>query len=153
MKRILITFLTGAAFAAVPPVLAATSHEHEHDHAAHARLALDGGKKWQTDEALRREMEGLRYAIDYARQPNRPRAEYQALGQVVEYRVGRIVEECKLAPEADKNLHVVVAELVASADALQAAKGSHARKAVRRASVALNDYGAHFDHPGWKPLR
>jgi hypothetical protein len=153
MNRILITLITGAAFAAVPAAFAASSHEHDHGQAAKARIALDGGKKWQTDEALRREMDGLRYAVAYAKKGHLPRAEYQALGQVVEYRVGRIVGECKLPPEADKNLHVLVAELVASADALQGAEGEHARKAVHRVSLALNDYGAHFEHPGWKPLR
>jgi len=151
-RRILITLLAGAAFAVLPA--AASKHENAHEHGASpARLALDGGRKWSTDEALRVQMGELRHAVAYAHGAKRPPAEYRALGQVVEYRVARIVDECKLTPEADKNLHVVVAELIASADALQKEESSHARKAVQRATVALNEYGTHFDHPGWKPLR
>ena len=131
MKRIVVPFLVAAAFAAFPAVAA----------------------KWPTDEPLRREMTELRGALAYAQKARLPSAEYRALGDVLEYRVARIVDECQLPPEADANLHHVVAELVGAADALRAPDGMHAAAAVRRATVALNEYGKAFDHPGWKPLR
>ena len=103
------------------------------------------------DEAFRT-TDGDEAALAYAQKRRLPTAEYRALGDVVEYRVARIVEECKLPPAADEQLHVVVAELVGAADALRSADGMHAHAAVRRATLALNRYGKHFDHPGWKPL-
>lgn len=153
-RRILIPLIAAAVFAALPATAATSAHEHGHGHhASQSRLTLDDGRKWATDEPLRREMAELRDALTFARKGRMTDAEYRALGDVVEYRVGRIVEECKLAPAADANLHVLVTELVGAADDLRAPGKAHAHHALRRATIALNEYGQYFDHPGWKPLR
>ena len=152
-QRILISLIAAAAFAALPAAAATSVHEHHGHQASQPRLTLDGGRKWATDEPLRREMAELRDALAYAKKGGMTGAEQRALGDVVEYRVGRIVAECKLEPAADANLHVLVAELVGAADELRAGGGADAKKAVRRATVALNEYGQYFAHPGWKPLR
>lgn len=131
---------------------AASAYEYHQGHDVPMRLALDGGRKWATDEPLRRQMSELRDAVAYAQKRRLPAAEYRGLGDVVEYRVARIVDECRLPPEADANLHVIVGELVGAADALREPDAARSHAAVRRATLALNEYGRHFDHPGWKPL-
>jgi hypothetical protein len=76
---------------------------------------------------------------------------YVQVGNRVEAEVGRIVKERKLPPEADAQLHIVVAEVIAGADAMKAAKdGKSGRAGLVRVDGALTAYGKHFDHPGWK---
>jgi hypothetical protein len=78
--------------------------------------------------------------------------DYKALATLVEARVANIVSECKLEPAADENLHLIVAELSAGADAMQGkAKVTPAAGAVQTVG-AVNQYGRYFKHPGWKPM-
>jgi len=64
----------------------------------------------------------------------------EALAKKVESEVAGIVQNCKLEPEADAQLHIVIADLMAGADDAE------------RVAKALNAYGEHFDHAGWKRL-
>jgi len=159
MKR-LATLLAagtfGLAAAALSPAttLAADPHAHGHE-AGTAKLQLDHGRKWATDAPLRRAMGAIRESVHGAPAPMhkgtaKPEA-YAELGKRVEAEVGRIVAECKLPPAADEQLHIVVAELIAGADAMKAAKsGAEGRKGLLQVAATLTTYGKHFDHPGWK---
>jgi hypothetical protein len=63
------------------------------------------------------------------------------------------VQNCKLEPEADAQLHIVIAELLAGAEAMQGKEPGVARRAgAKRVVKALNAYGEHFEHAGWKRL-
>jgi hypothetical protein len=153
--------IVAAAFAATlvslgaaAPAIAADPHQH--GAAAPTKLALDHGRKWATDEPLRKNMAEIRAALA-AKQSGIHAGkltadEYKALGALVEARVATIVAECKLAPAADANLHLVVAELIAGADAMQGKATTTPRTGAVHAVRAVNDYGRYFDHPGWKPL-
>ena len=55
-------------------------------------------------------------------------------------------------PEADANLHVVVAELANAADAMRSATPMSRIEGAQKAVNAVNLYGRYFDHPGWKPI-
>jgi uncharacterized membrane protein YkoI len=130
-----------------------------HSHGAHAdtqKLTLDQGRKWATDEHLRRGMQEIRAALESAHGTGHDReitpAQYQALGQKLEVEIGAIVSRCKLEPAADANLHVVLAELNSAASTFKRASGAEAEQALQRAATATNAYGRHFDHPGWKSL-
>jgi hypothetical protein len=140
--------MTGPAFAVEP---------HSHDGAAPAhKLTLDHGRKWATDAPLREGMAQIRAAL--ARQHAAVKkgtmsdAGYAELGATIEKNVASIVAKCKLSPEADANLHVVIAELTGAADVLQAGPTANHEEAARKAMNAVNLYGRYFDHPGWKPL-
>ena len=61
------------------------------------------------------------------------------------------MQNCKLDPKADEQLHIVIAEMVAGADLAQGKQGDPERASgVVKIAQALNTYGAHFQHPGWK---
>jgi hypothetical protein len=147
--------LAAPSFAAAEA--SAQSHKHEHEAAAAtATLQLNAGKKWETDAALRQAMGDIRrelsaslHGIHENRLSNK---EYSILAQKIERGVSDIVAKCKLEPKADAQLHLIVAELLASADAMKGKSkttlGAGAVQAVR----ALNEYGKYFNHPGWKPL-
>lgn len=161
MKRI-TTVLLAAAIAAVLPTFAAGSGSHEsHGHASHGSakpaLALDNGRQWATDQALRRHMGEVRAMLAVHREAilegSLSEKDAHVLGSAIEAKVAAILTECRLDPEADRNLHAIVAQLVEAADILQgksrrvpAAKG--ARHAVRAAQM----YATYFSHPGWVPV-
>jgi hypothetical protein len=139
--------LTGAA-------IAAGGHDHERGAETH-ELTLNHGKKWATDEPLRRGMSEIRALLaaqDEAIHKGRLKpADYAALGAKIEGEVGAIVANCKLEPAADANLHLILEDVIEGADAMQGkAKGKTPRQGAGKVVTALNEYGRHFDHPGWK---
>lgn len=144
------TILAAAFLAAAFPV-AAADHPH-HDHGA--KLQLDQGRKWPTDAALRKGMDALRAELSARHGAARKKAlkpeDHVALGRFIEARVAGIVAECKLDARADAMLHIVIADLGEAAELL---KGSQPGEGLHKAVRAANDYGRHFDHPGWKPVR
>ena len=138
-----------------PVVAAADPHSQAHAAQSHA-LSLDHGRKWATDAALRKGMGEIRAALAAKRHAIQEGAlgasDARALAGTLESQVAFIVAECKLEPAADANLHIVVADLVASVDAMKSAPSAAAAQGARRAVEAANAYGRYFDHPGWQPL-
>lgn len=148
------------------PVSAWAVEGHEsHDHDAHHGHGADGasvatplvpGKKWTTDAPLRDGMTKIRAAVEGILKAAHGGADddgqYQALGATVDQQLAHIVQNCKLAPEADAALHEIIGELVAGGQAVSSG-GSDARMiGVVRLVTALDAYGVSFDHPGWKPV-
>jgi hypothetical protein len=136
------------------PTLAADPHQHAAGEPS--KLVLDHGKKWATDEPLRKNMSEIRAALA-AKQAGihngtLATVDYKALGVLIEARVAAIVAECKLEPAADANLHLIVAELLAGADAMQGKTKKTPAAGAVQAVRAANQYGSYFNHPGWKPL-
>jgi hypothetical protein len=155
----LITAVAAAAMAVGlgAPALAQTAL-HDHGAAAPDRLTLNQGRKWATDEPLRAGMSRIRSLVEAqlgaAHAGKLTPAQYRELATQVEAEVGGIVANCKLEPKADAMLHLVIAELGEGTDAM-AGKHSTLRPAlgVVKAADAVNHYGSHFDHPGFKPIR
>ena len=157
---------TKLAAAALSIALAATAWAqtpaqppaHDHGHAAApAKLALDHGKKWSTDAPLRDGMAKIRALveprIDAAHAGKITPAQYKEIASGVETEVASIVANCKLPPEADAMLHLVIADLVHGADVM-AGKEPKAKplQGFGVTVTALNNYGRYFDHPGFKPI-
>jgi len=131
---------------------------HDHGQAAgEVKLVLNQGQKWTTDAPLRQGMDNIRGAL--AKDVNAIHADkatpkqYEALAAKVTGEVAGIVQNCKLEPAADEQLHLVIAELMAGAEAMEGkVKGETRRAGAERVANALNAYGEHFDHAGWKRL-
>ena len=141
-----------------PAATAQATHDHGHDHAgAPGKLTLDDGRKWSTDAALRSGMTRMRALVakrlDAAHHGKLSAAQYTTLAGQVEQEVGGIVANCKLEPKADAMLHLVIAEIGVGADAM-AGKTAGVKRAqgLVKVATALNAYGDHFDHPGFKPI-
>lgn len=134
------------------------AHTHDHDHGAvPARLELDDGRKWPTDEPLRRGMENIRNAMDAAlrgaREDRLSAARYDELAGKVSGEVGRIVAACKLDPKADAQLHLIIADILEGVEAMEGKAGKSGREGgAAKVADALEKYGAHFDHPNWRLL-
>ncbi|MCC6337285.1 MAG: hypothetical protein IT380_25235 [Myxococcales bacterium] len=134
----------------------AQDHEHHHEGgSALSKLTLDGSKKWQTDEQLRKGMATIRDDVQAAIEPIHAgkfqAKDYEALAARLEKQIGTVISKCKLAPAADAQLHLVLADLVAGADAMK--KDGDRKRGVVLAIEALLAYPKFFEHPGWKPIK
>ena len=98
---LLTTFAIGAPASAAPASATPASATNSHQHAAAAptKLMLDHGKKWATDEPLRRNMSDIRTALvakaTAIHHGTLTADEYKALGSLVEAHIAKIVTECK----------------------------------------------------------
>jgi hypothetical protein len=160
------TLASLAAFVAAcamvsPPVLAAGASQaaapHEHGSATPGGLALDHGRKWSTDGPLRGGMVHIRTLVEpqlgAAHAGKLQSAQYAALAGRIETEIGGIVANCKLKPEADAMLHLVIGEIGAGTDAMKGKTPSQPpEQGLAQVAAALNNYGEHFEHPGFKPI-
>ena len=159
VRNLLIEAVVAVALVAAPvgAVLAQTT-AHGHDAASIHKLALNQGHKWASDEPLRAGMGRIRGLVEprlgAAHAGKLTPAQYRELATQVETEVGGIVANCKLEPKADAMLHLVIADIGAGTDAM-AGKDAKTRPALGLVKVvqAVNQYGSHFDHPGFKPIR
>ena len=144
IRKTAVALAVALAFGA-PFAYGQAAHEHGHG-AAEAELVLNQGKKWPTDEPLRQGMENIRAALGSG-------MKYQALANKVNTEVAGIVQNCKLEPQADAQLHLVIANILAGVEAMEGkVQGETRRAGAERIARALDAYGEHFDHAGWKRL-
>lgn len=148
-----------AALTLAFPLTGFAAEPGHHDHgAAPQKIELNAGKKWSTDEPLRAGMNNMRTqvatALPAAHAGKLSPAQYEALGKDLNVQVGDIVRNCKLDPKADAQLHVVIGELADGIETLEGKRQGKARAAgVVKVAQALNTYGKHFDHTGWKAIK
>lgn len=144
--------------AAVPPT-AVAQHEHDGAHPMHDRsgamvggLQLDHDQKWPTDESLRSGMASIRSAFE-ADHPaihagKESDAAYATLADQIEQDVNKIVAGCRLPPDADAQLHLVVADLLQGVGLMRG--GDPARSRHDGAALvhgALVGYARYFNDP------
>jgi hypothetical protein len=119
-----------------------------------SRLALHDGKRWATDESLRIGMQRIRDAVAPALarqdQARLHPEQAKALADAMQENVTFLIQNCKLAPEADAVLHVLITELLEGAALLSANPPSG--EGVAKLAHALREYPKYFEHPGWSPL-
>lgn len=162
MKRKFLGMLLAGALAAGAGALgtmamAASDHAHEQGATAH-ELKLNAGKKWASDEPLRQSMAKIRDAVD-ARLPAAHRDtlgadQYDSLGGEIEAQIGNIVRNCKLDPEADEVLHVILAGMSEANDAMRGKDATMKRRdGLVKVVGVLEQYADHFEHPGWTAPR
>lgn len=159
MQRHILTALAVLSLTATGPALAANNaHDHGSAHGeAPATLQLNAGKKWGTDAALRQAIGGIRQSLAKnlnAIHNNRfPASAYGGLAHQVEGAVNDIVANCKLEPQADAQLHIIVADLLAGAEQMAGkAKQAKPRDGAIKVLGALDKYGRYFDDPDFQPI-
>lgn len=154
MNKASLLFVT-LAVAAASPVMAFEDHHHHATTQPHP-LTLDQGRQWATDEPLRAGMDRIRAAmaerLERIHQDELTADQYRTLSAEIQQHVGAIVAQCKLEPRADAMLHIVIADLLAGAGAMQGKGDAVPIAGAHRVVEALNAYGEHFTHPGWRPL-
>lgn len=144
--RALLFAIALAGLNSAGPVLAADRHDH--GHANHGTgLSLNQGAKWQTDASLRQGMQAIRDEIEGVHSAPLSEERASRLADKIHHQIEFMVANCKLSPEADGQLHLLLARII---DGVEAMKAKDGRKGLESVVVALRDYGRYFDHPGWK---
>ena len=131
-----------------------------HDaHAAqptHAAALPPDGQRWATDAPLRKAMGTINTALGQSlaaiHEDRLSEAQYVQLAELVRGQVAYMVEHCQLPSEADAQLHLIIARLLAGADGM-AATGPAQRQGAITLVGALNDYPHFFADSEFTPLK
>ena len=130
--------------------------DHAHDLGGHGAitLTLNNGTKWPTDAPLRQGMTSIKAALLPqlpAIHENRLQAsQYLLLAKQTNTQIGFMVTNCKLSPDADAQLHLIIADLGGAAEAMAGNDQKMSRQGgALRLQHALKIYGEFFDHPDW----
>ena len=146
-----ITAVPLLLLAAMTAPLARAQDGHNHHAPATAVAQAVPAQRWATDAPLRTGMGRIRTAVDalqhYERGHMGPE-QAVALATQIQEQVAYLVANCKLQPQADAALHVIIAELSAGAQALKADPANLAAIPPMREAVA--DYARSFDDPDFK---
>ncbi|MGA9395321.1 MAG: hypothetical protein WCA83_04300 [Azonexus sp.] len=161
MKQNILTALVVLSLGVGGSALAANSaaQDHSHNHGGKpATLQLNAGKKWETDAPLRKAIGEIRQSmsasLDAIHNNRLPAKDYGALAQKVESAVGDMVANCKLGPQADEQLHIIIADLLAGAEQMSGkAKQAKPRDGAVKVIVALDNYGKYFDDADFQPFK
>lgn len=148
----------GLTLGLVATGVAATDHDAHKAGAGAAKLTLDNGKKWATDEPLRKGMTSIRTEMEASLHEihagKLTDARYNELAKKVGTEVGGIVANCKLQPKADAQLHLVITDMVEGIEVMEGKTMNVKREAgAVKVVAALEKYATHFDHPKWKPIK
>ncbi|MBF0263173.1 MAG: hypothetical protein HQL97_15190 [Magnetococcales bacterium] len=150
-RTILALFLLTVA---APGWTAVDHGEHQANPKAEAGVTLNNGKPWPTDAPLRKGMEAIqrdmREALPRIHAGTYAARNYASLSKKIRAHLNHVTRNCKLKPEADLQLHRILVEILHGSEALEAKQGQSSGAAI--IVRALDLYGRHFDHPGWKPL-
>lgn len=139
-------------------------HHHGHDHGEHAgadhalsQLSLNDGKKWATDAPLRREMGKVRKLVSDKKSAVKKKSlgdeDFSQLAGQVHSSIMTMFKECKLPADADANLHIVLAEMLAGVSGMKGEMSEVPReKGYEQVLQALNAYHSHFEDKKFKPI-
>lgn len=162
IKAIRLVATTGIVLSLTVAGRVATAQDHDHEHGASSGapsvLSLKQGRKWPTDASLRLGMGRIRDAMEepmpaiYAGKADS--AQFEIRARRVNEQIAFMVQNCKLGKETDAMLHLVLAEIIAGAEAMEGKnKELDRRGGAAKVMHALENYGRYFDHPGWRPLK
>lgn len=156
MKSPLVLLLAVALSSPLAALAAADAHDH--GKSAPHKLELNAGHKWGTDDALRQAMSTIRTSasqvLPLAHAGKATAVDYDAFGKDVSAQVAYMVENCKLDPKADAQLHIIVADILSGVEAAEGKQGEKKRASgVVKVAQAANAYGKYFDHAGWKAIK
>ena len=133
------------------------NHAHEHDAGKPAQLTLNNGKKWIADDNLRQAMSRIRDALSTElpaiHSGLATTEQYQALAQKTNNQIEFMIKNCKLDQKTDVMLHLVLADIMAGADAMAGKDINKAHKGVEKIAEALDNYGTYFAHPSWHGVK
>lgn len=145
---VVLSALLLAAGAALFCHLHSPSHDHGHD-GSQGQMQLNAGQKWETDAPLRTGMERIRALV--ANAPTHDATSMQSLAGGIREQVDYLIQNCKLAPEADATLHVMIAEFLQGADLIS--KENDPVRGLSVINAALDAYPRYFAHAGWEAGR
>lgn len=155
-KALLLSLIIGGVSLSLAGTsLAATNHDHSHAKGAHA-LELNAGERWATDAPLRKAMgllnESMRHALPAIDENTLTDEQYKKFAEKIRGEVAYMVQNCKLPAEADAQLHLIIAKLLAGAENM-AEQPAVRRDGAIKVLGALNDYANYFADPDFSLIK
>lgn len=156
-----ITALLSVATLATLCTTAVLAQEHAHDHSHEpsepAQLTLNHGQKWATDDSLRLGMSRIRDALSARlhtiHSGEMTASQYRLLAQEIDGQIAFMIKNCKLDPQVDTMLHLVLADIMAGTENMASGDQDKSHQGVARIVHALENYAGHFEHPDWHGLK
>lgn len=141
-----------AVLAALALAPAALATPHRHAPAVAAAATATPGKtataRYPADAALRTAMARVRAAVgalERARKDRAAPAQVRALSTELDAQVMRVFAECRLEPQADASLHVILGMILKASRAMRDTPGDFTPVAAMQRALA--DYARLFDDP------
>ena len=138
----------------IGPAIAVPQHSHDRSADHGLEMKLNNGRKWETDAPLRQGMAEIRAVVSSSMARIHggqfSPGEYASLADRIQAQIDYVTANCKLPEDADLQLHISLTQIIEGAAAMKEKSGQE--KGAAKVVQALNAYGRHFDHPGWKPL-
>ncbi len=130
---------------------------HDHDHGDMPfELQLDNGQKWAIDPPLRKAMgdisDAMRQSLNAIHEDRLPAEDYAALATEVNEGVAHMVANCELPPDADAQLHMVIAQLMAGSEKMTSSSEAAPRDGAVQVLGALDAYAQYFDDADYVPV-
>ena len=132
-------------------------HDHHHSHGEMPlALELNNGEKWEIDPPLRKAMgdisEVMRDSIDEIHEGTLSEQEYANIATEVNDAIFYMIEKCELPPDADAQLHMVIAQLLQAVDKMNGNHDQSPRDGAVQVVNALDAYSKYFDDPEFVPV-
>ncbi|WP_196140909.1 hypothetical protein [Aliikangiella sp. G2MR2-5] len=154
MKNTILS-LTFASYISAMSTSVVIAEEHKHQHESHtAELALNQGKKWSIDESLHAGMSriqnDLKESLDSIHYDRFTAPEYAQLAEKMESHLGFLFKNCKLKPDADAQLHILLSEVIQGTDLMK--NSDNKKQGAILIFKALKKYPDYFADPEWKAI-
>lgn len=132
--------------------MSAHQHNHEHNKNSTSSLTLNHGEKWKTDNHLRQGMQTISDAVAHVvpafHHGTFTKVESEKLAGLIHSQVDYLIKNCRLEREADATLHVLIGDLLGTADKLSSDPLSE--QGVPHLVRTLHLYQDYFEHPALK---
>ncbi|SFQ00350.1 hypothetical protein [Pseudomonas borbori] len=156
-RAVILALILGATSLSFAGVSLAGETAHQHGAAEH-ELQLNAGEKWATDAPLRKAMGALNGAMQASlpaiHDHQLDDAQYEQLAVRINDEVAYMVKHCKLEPEADAQLHLIIAELLAGADSMAGKTPDQARRnGAVKVLGALQSYAEYFADSSFETIQ
>jgi hypothetical protein len=141
-RLIILSVFIYSTFSLVSPCLASSDINHKHNEHGNSieELKLNDGKRWKTDEALRKGVQEIHNIL---------KSSTDNKDKKIDRQIDFIVSKCKLPEEADEQLHLILAEIIEGKTMLSNSKAHTQNKGKEKISRALDVYLEYFEHPNW----
>lgn len=156
LSSVVIPFALAAALGFSGVSLAADGvavDDHDHGDVPFA-MQLNNGEKWLIDPPLRQAMsdisEAMRQSLPAIHEDQFPAEDYVPLANQVNEGVAHMVANCELPPDADAQLHMIIAQLMAGSEKMTDSDAP--REGAVQVLGALDAYQQYFDDPEFIPI-
>lgn len=156
-QRLLLAIALALPLSLAGNVFAAETAAHEHGSATQS-MELNAGHKWTIDTPLRQAMNKIHASVTTTlsaiHDGKLTDTQYDAFANGVNDQFTYIVENCKLEPQADAQLHIVLGNMMTGIEIARGKEqGQERETGVIKIAQTMNAYGEYFDHTDWKNFK